>query len=158
MFSCIFTPYFQNCFSYEHLWTASSRISSLKLKTWEKNATCITEADEFETLFLNKVVLQNLLVGLHDARGDYILRKKRRTHRIALLAKNNLRVLLGKRNTKVIHHLVICGVCEICLQNHTSCWSFMKKDTLPQVFSFEFCKISKNIFFTELYTIWKMYI
>ena len=85
-----------------------------------------------------------------------ILRKKRRTYRIALLAKNNLRALLEKGNTKVIHHLVICGACEICLQNQTSCWSFMKKETLPQVFSFEFCKISKSTFFTELYTICKM--
>ena len=28
--------------------------------------------------------------------------------------------------------------------------SFIKKDTLPQVFSCEFCEICKNSFFTEL--------
>ena len=27
--------------------------------------------------------------------------------------------------------------------------NFIKKETLAQVFSFEFCKISKNTFFTE---------
>ena len=27
--------------------------------------------------------------------------------------------------------------------------NFIKKETLPQVFSFEFCKTSKNTFFTE---------
>ena len=56
----------------------------------EKNATCITEAEEFKILCLNKVMLQNVLVGLHDAR-EIILRKKRRTDRIALLAISNLR-------------------------------------------------------------------
>ena len=35
-------------------------------------------------------MLQNVLVGLHDAR-EIILRKKRRTDRIALLAISNLR-------------------------------------------------------------------
>lgn len=38
----------------------------------EKNIKCITEAKEFKTLCLNKAVLQNVLVGLHDARGDYL--------------------------------------------------------------------------------------
>ena len=45
------------------------------MKNMQKNASCITEAEEFETLCLNKVGLQNLLVGLHDARGDYLEEK-----------------------------------------------------------------------------------
>ena len=28
-------------------------------------------------------------------------------------------------------------------------WNFIKNETLPQVFSSEFCEISKNTFFTE---------
>ena len=36
---------------------------------------CITEAEEFETFCLNKVVLQNVLVGLHDAKRDYLEEK-----------------------------------------------------------------------------------
>ena len=46
----------------------------------EKNATCIAEIEEFKTLCLKTVVLQNVLVGLHNARGDY-LEEKRRTDR-----------------------------------------------------------------------------
>ena len=33
---------------------------------------CITEAEEFRTLCINKVVLDNVLTGLHDSRGDYL--------------------------------------------------------------------------------------
>ena len=34
------------------------------------------------------------------------------------------------------------------LQNSQAC-NFIKKETLAQVFSYEFCEISNNIFFTE---------
>ena len=37
----------------------------------------------------------------------------------------------------------------LCLFSVGSC-NFIKKETLAQVFSCEFCEISKNIFFTEL--------
>ena len=32
----------------------------------------ITEAEEFRTLCINKPVLDNVLTGLHDSRGDYL--------------------------------------------------------------------------------------
>ena len=41
----------------------------------EKNTACITEAEEFKTFYLNKVVLQNVLLRLHEARGDYLEEK-----------------------------------------------------------------------------------
>ena len=33
---------------------------------------CITESKDFETLCTNKTVLENVLVGLHKARGEYL--------------------------------------------------------------------------------------
>ena len=33
-------------------------------------------------------------------------------------------------------------------------YNFIKKETLTQVFFFEFCKISKNTFFTEHFLVW----
>ena len=33
---------------------------------------CITESKDFETLCTNKTVLENVLVGLHEARGEYL--------------------------------------------------------------------------------------
>ena len=32
----------------------------------------ITEAEEFRTLCINKAVLDNVLTGVHDSRGDYL--------------------------------------------------------------------------------------
>ena len=37
-----------------------------------KNIGCITESQDFETLCTNKAILENVLVGLHEARGDYL--------------------------------------------------------------------------------------
>ena len=37
----------------------------------------------------------------------------------------------------------------IKLQASASACYFIKKETLAQVFSYEFCKISENIFFTD---------
>ena len=36
-----------------------------------------------------------------------------------------------------------------CIQENTQACNFIKKETLAQVFSCEFCEISKNNFFTE---------
>ena len=45
---------------------------------------CITTATEFQTLCLNKAVLENVLVGLHDSRGDPIEKKtSNRSYRYA---------------------------------------------------------------------------
>ena len=38
----------------------------------EKNIGYITESQDFETLCTNKAVLENVLVGLHEAGGDYL--------------------------------------------------------------------------------------
>jgi len=38
----------------------------------ENNIACITELKDFKMLCTNKTVLENVLVGLHEARGDYL--------------------------------------------------------------------------------------
>ena len=47
----------------------------------------------------------------------------------------------------------ICSVKKVFLQNHKKtralACNFIKKETLAQIFSCEFCEISKNTFFTE---------
>ena len=79
----------------------------------EKNATCITEAKEFKTLCLNKVVLQNVLVGLNDARGDYLEEKtSNRPHRFASYKQFTWWVYksLGKGNRRVIPSCVLWNI------------------------------------------------
>ena len=58
-----------DCLCFQELATLNEKLDV------EKNATCITEAEEFKTLCLNNVVLQNVLVGFHDTRGDYLEEK-----------------------------------------------------------------------------------
>ena len=42
-------------------------------KKFDKLAVkCITETEEFRTLCINKAVLDTVLTGLHDSRGDYL--------------------------------------------------------------------------------------
>ena len=42
-----------------------------------------------------------------------------------------------------------CAVISFLIKLQAEACNFIKKETLAQVFSCEFCKISKNIFFTE---------
>ena len=79
----------------------------------EKNATCITEAEEFKTFCLNKVVLQNVLVGLHDARGDYLQEKtSNRSYNFASYKQFTWWVYksLGKGNRRVIPFCVLWSI------------------------------------------------
>ena len=43
----------------------------------------------------------------------------------------------------------ICGRVSFLIKLEASACNFMKKETLAQVFSCEFCEISKTPFFTE---------
>ena len=51
----------------------------------EKIDKCVTKADEFQALCLNKAALDNVLIGLHDSRGDPI--DKEQIAPIVLLVK-----------------------------------------------------------------------
>ena len=42
-----------------------------------------------------------------------------------------------------------CARASFLMKFHAGACNFIKKDTLAQVFSCEFCEISKNTFFTE---------
>ena len=59
VFSCEFCEISKNTFSQRTPLVAAS-------------VKCITEAEEFRTLCINKAVLDNVLTGLHDSRGDYL--------------------------------------------------------------------------------------
>ena len=82
MLSCELYEISKNTFLHRTLLLAASdclccqELAALNEKLHvEKNATNTTEAEEFKTLCLNKVVLQNVLVGLLDARGNYLEEK-----------------------------------------------------------------------------------
>ena len=66
-------------------------------------------------------------------------RNSRNCHRRCSIKK----VVLGNFAKFTGKHL-----CQILFYNKVAC-NFIIKETLTQVFSSEFCKISKNIFFTE---------
>ena len=96
------------------LWWQELAALSEKLDV-EKNPTCIAEAGEFKTLCLNKVVLQNVLVGFHDARGDYLEEKTSNAlYRFARYKQFKWWVFesLPKGNRRVF-----CVTYEICFQN-----------------------------------------
>ena len=69
----------------------------------------------------------------------------RSSHRRCSVAKGVLRnfaKLTGKRQRQCLFFNKVAGVADV------TC-NFIKKEILAQVFSFEFCEISKNTFFTE---------
>lgn len=81
---------------------------------WEKfegvNISCITEVDEFRTLCLNKFVLENVLVGLHNSRGDFLENNiSNRSFRFASYKQFTLWIYkyLGKGNRRVIPSCVL---------------------------------------------------
>ena len=55
-----------DCLSCQELSTINEKLDV------EKNTTCITQAEEFKILGLNKVLFQNKLMGFHDAAKDYL--------------------------------------------------------------------------------------
>ena len=89
-------------------------LAALNEKTnFEKNVTCTTEAEEFKTLCLNKVVLQNVLVVFHDATGDYLEEKtSNRSFRFASYKQFTWWVCksLGKGNKRVISSCVLWSI------------------------------------------------
>ena len=42
-----------------------------------------------------------------------------------------------------------CARVSFLIKSQSQAWNFFKKETLGQVFSCEFCEISKNTYFTE---------
>ena len=81
-----------------------------------------------------------LITTDHDLSRTYI-RRSRRSHRRCSVRKGVLRNF-AKFSGK-----------HLCQSLFISCrpqaWNFMKKGTLAQLFSCEFCKTSKNILFIE---------
>ena len=47
-------------------------VAALNKKFDKLAVKCITEAEEFQTFCINKAVLDNVLTGLYDSRGDYL--------------------------------------------------------------------------------------
>ena len=47
-------------------------VTALNRKFDKFSVKCVTEAEEFQILCINKVVLENVLTGLHNSRGDYL--------------------------------------------------------------------------------------
>ena len=66
---------------------------------------CITEAEELQTLCINKAVLNIILTGLHDSRGDYLEKiTSNQSYRYAAYKQFTWWVYkwLGKGNRQVI--------------------------------------------------------
>jgi len=71
---------------------------------------CITFTDEFKTICLNKTVLKNVLVGMHETRGDHIEKEtSNRSYRYAAYKQFVWWVFqrLGKGNRRVLPSCVI---------------------------------------------------
>ena len=71
----------------------------------ENYSGCITESKDFETLYTNKTVLENVLVGLHEAREEYLEENRsNRSFRYAAYRQSIRWVFkrLGKGNRKVV--------------------------------------------------------
>ena len=47
-------------------------IDALNSKFGRENTSCVIKSIEFETLSINKLVLENVLTGLHELRGDHM--------------------------------------------------------------------------------------
>ena len=81
-------------------------VDAISEKKFE-NQNCITLATEFKTLCLEKFVLQNVLVGLHETRGDPLEKEKDLTNRSLRFAAYKQFIWwvfqrLGKGNRRVI--------------------------------------------------------
>ena len=87
-----------DCFCCQEVAALNEKFDKLAVK-------CITEAEEFRTLCLNKAVLDNVLTGLHDSRGDYLEKiTSNRSYRYAAYKQFPWWVYkwLGKGNRRVI--------------------------------------------------------
>ena len=47
-------------------------VDALNSKFDRENMSCVIKSIEFETLCINKLVLENVLTGLHESRGDHM--------------------------------------------------------------------------------------
>lgn len=80
-------------------------VAALNEKFDKSSVKCITEDEEFQTLCLNKAVLENVLTGLHDSRGDHLEKDiTNRSYRYAAYKQFTWWVYkrLGKGNRRVI--------------------------------------------------------
>ena len=85
-------------------------VAALNSKFDEGNLNCVVGSVEFETLCLNKLVLLNVLTGLHESRGDFIEANcSNRSFRYAAYKQFIWWVFknLGKGNRRVIPSCVL---------------------------------------------------
>ena len=85
-------------------------VAALNEKIDKFGTKCITKAEEFQTLCLNEAVLENVLIGLHDSRGDPIEKKTtNRSYRYAGYKQFTWWVYksLGRGNRRVIPSCIL---------------------------------------------------
>ena len=93
----------------------------------------VTEAEKFQILCINKAVLENVLTGLHDSRGDYLEKNTtNRSYRYAAYRQFTWWVYkrLGKGNRRVIQSCALWAIRNIYpeLDNNYVLYSEGEKD------------------------------
>ena len=114
----------------------SSHLKVFCKKCVLRNFAKFTGKDLCQSLFFNKVAGLIPKVSLHWTRH-------RNSHQGCSVRKGvfrNFETFTGKHS---------CARVSFLIKLQPSASNFIKKDTLAQVFSSEFCEVSKNTFFTE---------
>ena len=141
MFSCQICEIFQNTYLEEHLRTTASKHRSSFLEVFCRSCC---------SALINAVMKYNFSAAVVQS----------------------WRVLNGNLLKIALHHryfsknfAAVAEQPEVATRGVPQTWNFIKKETLTQVFSCEYCEISKNTFFTEhlwatasKQRYWKMYL
>ena len=124
-----FAAYFRNTFSYEHLWRAVPELN------WRLTPiqTLLVSVTRVFKIVGSKEVVRIACLPCRTSQQKYYLKKG---------ALKNFVKFAGKHLCQALFLNKVAGL-------RLDASNFIKKETLAQVFSCEFCEIFKNTYFTE---------